>query len=1028
MNLKLCFNRKMQKWYASHIIMCFLLFSSQMFAQQTNSILKGSVKDPNGEPIIGAAIVVKEVKTSGTITDFDGNFSLNIPKGKVTLIVTYMGYKEKQIEVQNTNSIKIVLEENLTQLDEVQVIAYGSQKKVTITGAISSVQSSDILKSPVGSMTNALTGKLPGVSTVQYSGQPGADDALILVRGIGNPLVLVDGVERSFSQIDPNEVEDITVLKDASATAVFGIRGANGVILVTTKRGTVGKARISASTSFSLQQPTRMPKFANSYTWAKFNNEMRLSDNPTTTTGLVNDEILEAFRTGSNPILYPSVDWIDMLTNKTALQSQHNLNISGGTEKFKYFISTGLFTQEGIFKTFETDYNSNFDYKRYNYRANLDYNFTNTSKLSLNIGGRVESSNIPNSSNSQDEIFRFLYRSSPFSGAGIIDGKRVLTSYEYLPLPAGGLDGLDVLYGRGFKSTVNNVINLDFAFQQKLDIITKGLIFNIKGSLNSSYSTTKTRNMTTPYYTPVKNSDGSIGYRKSADEGELSFGETYGADRNWYSEVSFNYNRKFGQHNVSSLVLFNQSKNYYPTVFPGIATGYVGLVGRITYDYATKYLIDFNMGYNGSENFAIKSRYGFFPAASAGWIITQEPFMKTQKVVSYLKLRASYGLVGNDKNGSSRFMYLPDPYTIGSRGYIFGTNVTTVIAGASEGTKGNQDLTWDKDYKQNYGIDVYFLKDKLKFNIDYFFEHRTDMLITRKAPPGFLGMTLPTVNMGIQDNSGYEITAVWNDKVNKDFRYWTNVNLSYAKNIEVEMDEVKPPYDYMRLTGKAVWTPLLYDFWGFYDENANDKYKAEFGQDIAKHSAVLKPGDCVYKDLNGDAVIDANDQTTIGYTNNPQYTASMTVGVEYKKFEFSMLWIGAMNTSRLLEEGYRQPLGSQNFASLLQSQYDNRWTPETAATATLPRPTIINAANNYLNSDLWLIDASYVRLKNIEIAYTFNSAALKKAGINNLRLFATGNNLLTIDKMKFIDPETRTNTRPTYPVMRIYNLGVKFDF
>ncbi len=1005
------------------------LFSTSVVAQQTPSNIKGVVKDTKGEPVIGASILVKGT-SNGTISDYDGKFELRVNEAKANVVVSYIGFKQQEKQVMANSFATIVLVENQTELDEVQVIAYGTQKKVTVTGAISSVQSKELLKSPVGSLTNALTGKLPGVSTVQYSGRPGADDAVVFIRGNGSPLVLVDGVERSFSQIDPNEIEDITVLKDASATAVFGIRGASGVILVTSKRGEKGKARISVSSSASLQEATRLPKFADSYTWANFYNEMKLNDNPNAT-DIVGETALEAFRTGSDPLLYPSIDWVDYLTNKYAFQSQHNVNISGGSDKLRYFVSAGLYTQEGIFKNYEPDYKSNFDYRRYNYRANLDYNITKDSKLTLNIGGRVQDSNQPNSSNTQDEIFRFIYRAAPYAGAGIVDGKRIVSNPQIQGLINGSIDGLDVLYGRGFSSTVLNVLNADFAFEQKLDFVAKGLSFNVKGAINSSYSITKTRSKTTPFYTPIKNTDGTIGFRKSADETELNFGETYNADRNYYTEAALNYKRKFGDHNVSALALFNQSKTYYPdkpAVYKGLPRGYVGLVGRVTYDYKTKYLLDFNVGYNGSENFAEEQRYGFFPAGSIGWIATQEDFLKDQKVISYLKLRASYGVVGDDKLGDYRFMYLSDPYNINQTGYFFGTNVGTAQPGIAEGTKGNPNITWDNASKQNYGIDLYLFKDKLKINADIFSEHRTDILLTRNAPPGFLGFTPPVVNMGIVDTKGYEVSVAWTDKVNNKFKYWINTNISYAKTNRVEIDEVKPAYDYMRLTGTPRGTSRYFKFWDFYDEGANDRYKSEFGIDIPNHGVTLKPGDALFEDLNKDGVIDNNDQKPLGYAANPQYVGSFSAGFEYNKFEFSMMWTGATKASRYLSESLNLPLGEQNFAALLQHQYDNRWTPETAETATLPRPSQTNRSNNYRLSDLFLIDASYLRLKNVEIAYNISASSLKKAGINNIRIFLTGNNLLTFDYLKVVDPESNTSNTPSYPLMKVYNVGVKLEF
>lgn len=612
--------------------------------------ITGNVSDVNGESIIGASILEKGT-TNGTVTDIDGNFTLNVSEG-VTLQISYIGYTTQEVVVTG-RPLTIILEEDTQTLDEVVVVAYGAQKKVTVTGAISSVSGSDLIKSPTGSIGNALAGKLTGVSTVQYSGEPGADAAEIYVRGIttlnsSTPLVQVDGVERDFTQIDPNEIESITILKDASATAVFGVRGANGVILVTTKRGREGKANISVTTSTGITVPTRLLEFADSYQYASFYNEAQIRDGVNPNNVKFSPEMLTAFQTQSDPLLYPNMDWLDYILKDYAQQSQHNMNISGGNKFFRYFVSAGMYTQGGLFKTFDAGYDFNFDFKRYNYRANLDFNLSKSTELSLNIGGRVEDKNTPISAEDQNQLFRHLYWATPFSGAGIVDGRWIKTNPDVIPNP--GADGLNPYYGRGYNNKVGNTLNVDVQLKQKLDFITKGLSFNVKGSYNSSYAQTKSRSSSKAYYVAVKNDDGSMGYRKYGEDGTLGYGESFDKGRNWYFETSLNYNTTINSaHNLGALLLYNQSKYYYPGTFTDLPKGYVGMVGRLTYDYLSKYMIEFNMGYNGSENFAPGKRYGFFPAGSIGWVMTEEPFMEEIKnYVSYLKLRASYGVVGND--------------------------------------------------------------------------------------------------------------------------------------------------------------------------------------------------------------------------------------------------------------------------------------------------------------------------------------------------------------------------------------------
>lgn len=1028
-----------RKWsMRTSLISSLLLFAliiicpNELLAQ--SHTVSGTVYDSKtNETLIGVGVKVEGTSTQGTITDIDGNFTLKGISADAILVISYIGYKVEEVKVSGKKSLKISLDENINELNEVQVVAYGAQKKVTITGAISALSGDELLKTPTGSLTNALAGKITGVSTVQYSGEPGADAADIYVRGIVSlnssaPLVQVDGVERDFSQLDPNEIESITVLKDASATAVFGIRGANGVILVTTKRGTEGKPKISISTSAGVQVPTRLLEFANSYQYATYYNEAQANDGVAPSAYRFQPDVLDAFKNHTNPLLYPDTDWLDMLLKKSAFQSQHNVNISGGTENVRYFVSVGAFTQSGLFKTLDAGYDFNFDYKRYNYRANIDFDISKSTVLSVNLGGRVDDKNTPISNEDQGQLFRHLYWATPFSGAGIVDGKWIKTNSDYISTP--GADGLSPFYGKGFRSKVTNTLNLDLALEQKLDMLTKGLSVKLKGAYNTDYYHTKVRTSTTPYYTPILTSTGDIELRKSGDDAELGYGEEFNRGRNWYMEVGANYNRKFQNHNFGALLLYNQSKKYYPRSYTEIPTGYVGMVGRVTYDFKSRYMAEFNAGYNGSENFHPDRRYGFFPAGSVGWIISEENFMKdVKKYITYLKVRASYGIVGNDRyseEGAYRFLYIPDSYDW-SGSYNFGTNVGSNQSGASEKSKSNQFATWEKAYKQNYGLDIFTLDDRLKYTLDVFKEHRENILIQSNTAPGYLGMSLPVVNNGIVDSHGYEMNLKWEDKIGSDFKYFINANLSFARNKIIEKDEVRPNEEYMRETGRPVNQKFGYTFWGFYDETANERYKLQFGRDIAEHSVSLAPGDCVYVDLNGDGVINGDDVTAIGYTDVPEYVAGLNAGFSWKGFDFSMQFTGAWNASRMLSETLREPMGDTNSKGLLLSQFENRWTPDNP-NASLPRATLAHKSNNYIGSTLFLKDASYLRLKNIEIGYNFESGFLKKMKISTCRVYVNGYNLLTFDKLKITDPESRTSDRPNYPLTKVFNLGLKLGF
>lgn len=1007
-------------------------FSLEGVQQNTIKVI-GTVKDTNGEPIIGANVMVVGSAT-GVITDIDGNFVLNAPAGS-KLQFSFIGYKEQVVPVKKGISLKIVLEEDSQMLGEVEVVAYGVQKKVSVTGAISSMKGDDLLKTPAGSISNILSGQVTGVSSVQYSGEPGADAADIYVRGIAtftgssSPLIQVDGVEREMSQIDPNEIESITVLKDASATAVFGVRGANGVILITTKRGAEGKAKISFSTSVGVNVRTKELEFANSYQYADYVNMWQTNDGGSP---IYSDEQLATFRDHTNPILYPDINWIDYCMNKAAIQSQHNVNISGGTDKMRYFVSAGFFNQNGMFKQLGATNDFNFNYDRYNYRANLDFDVTKTTVLSVNIGGRIETKRTPESDEDQNQLFRKLYWAVPFAGAGIVDGKRVVTNPDIVPRP--GTDGLASYYGKGFRTRTTNVLNVDLALNQKLDFITKGLSLKLKGAYNSSYSNTKKGTSSAAYYVPLVDDNGAITYRKEGSDTQMSYSDgDFGKARDWYMELALNYNRKFGDHNVSALALYNQSKKYYPGgTYTYIPSGYVGLVGRVTYDWKTRYMAEFNVGYNGSENFIKENRYGFFPAGSVGWVVSEEPFFAPlKKAVGYLKLRASVGLVGNDKNGSDRFIYLPGKYSYGgSDGYFFGQNVNNKVPGAYEVSQSNPNSKWETSLKQNYGLDFSVLNDRLSFSVDYFIENRKDILSKPDYLPSILGMVLPLVNVGEVENKGYELQVKWNDQLNDQFRYWTTFNMSFAKNKIVYKNEVKQNEPWMYETGRRIGARSMYKFWGFYDETADARYQEEFGRPIADHGITLIPGDAVYVDLNNDGKLDGNDATRdLGYTDVPEYTAGFSAGFSWGNFDFSMQWTGAWNVDRMLSE-FRQPLGDTQNKGLLLYQYENTWrSSEDTFTAKFPRITKSHSDNNFnKGSDLYLMNASYLRLKNVEIGYNFDFPFMKKLKLTNCRMYVNGYNLLTFTNFKWGDPESRQSDRPNYPLTRVFNIGLKVGF
>ena len=1040
------------------LLALLLLLPGQSFAQ--NLRVQGRVLDELGEGLIGAGVVIQGTNT-GTITDMDGNFSLSVPQG-ATLEFSCVGYKT--LAIQATARMTVNMEPDTDALDESVVIAYGQQKKVTITGAVSAVGSEDILKAPVANVANALQGNLPGVSAVQASGMPGADEPVIRIRGVGSlnsaePLVLVDGVERSFSQLDANEIESISVLKDASATAVFGVRGANGVILVTTKRGTTGKASVTATANAAVQTISKFVEFTDSYTYGKMWNYTAITDarpmsqwpgtaaitdyTPYADDGIrFSQSVMEHFRTGDMPRTFPNMDWIKYIMNDTAWQEQANVNVNGGTERVRYFVSAGFLNQDSLFKTFTDNKNETFNYKRLNYRANLDIDVSKRSQLSITLGGRMQNRNTMGGG--EGFLFRYLQGATPYAGSGIDEeGRHVISDENFVG--QFDRDALSNYYGLGYQLESTNVLNFDIQYRLALDFITKGLSFKTKASYNSEYTARKNRQngfgTGLTYVATIV--DGEEVLRKENITWPIPYSEAKWGSRNWYAEASFDYARKFGQHNIGALLLYNQSKTYYPwdsdnSLYQSIPKGYVGLVGRVTYDYATKYLLDFNIGYNGSENFAPGKRYGLFPSVSVGWIPSQEKWWEPLKnVIGYLKLRGSWGLVGNDNTNGARFLYLPGAWQFYTgattvnpqrRGANFGTSGGWLQA-VKELTSGNPNVTWETASKINLGLDAGFFRDHLHAYVDFFWEDRQHILVSNASTlPAVTSLPSSYVNEGRVKNHGYEVTLSWDDHIGN-VRYSISPNFSFARNQVIEMLEVEPMYDYLKHTGLPVGQPFGYDLFEFYQPGTEERYMETYGVPMPDQNLDLRYGDAVYVDLNGDGIVDQNDRKPLGYTTNPEITYSLNTSIHWKGLDFSMLWTGADHVSRSLNGYFRDQFGSTNTSALTQWVADNSWT-EDNPDAILPRISFTNRVHNNRDSQAWMINSRYVRLKNVELGYTFNKPK-SMPFFNYIRFYVSGQNLLTFSRFDGNDPEapgSGLDFGVRYPMTRVVNVGAQLNF
>ncbi len=1046
--------------------------------KKASNEISGTITDKNGDPLIGVMVMEKGTQ-NGVISDLDGNYTITISgDGNGILVFSSMGYKTEEVAIPSRAKFNITMSEDALWLDDVVVIGYGTQTKATITGSLAIVDTKELIKAPVASITNVLAGSVPGISTVQTTGQPGADAAQLYIRGAGSltdensaPLILVDGVERDFSQIDPNEIENFSVLKDAASTAVFGVRGANGVILITTKRGQEGKPSISFSSTTGIQQPLSFVQQVGSYEYATFWNQKMENDgysmeaNPKL---FFAPEAIDAYRTGSDPILYPNTNWGEEMFSKAFLQTKNNINISGGGKNIRYFVSLGYLFQNGLLKQNKTlDYNNNHSYNRYNYRANLDFDLTKTTTFKIGVGGNVGKQRAPRfgglgAGEQHQWVYAYIW-AVPMAGPGFVDGKRTKVSTDMLPSGVGNQDGYDAFYGTGYDEKHTTTLNIDVELNQRLDFITDGLSLNIKGAYDNYFTYTKIRPIWTgleyqkvyakSYFDNPDLTISDAGYDRtpvyvpdtpihSANMGPyeqpMGYGEqSYGRDRNWYLEAKLHWSRSFGKtgaHKVSAMALYNMSRDYYTSAGGGtysyIPRSYIGYVGRATYSYKDKYLVDASLGYNGSENFAPgKTRYGLFPSASIGWVMSKENFMQRQNVISHLKFRASIGKVGNDKT-SSRFLYMPSSWSANGS-YSFGNENPNSLQSYGHSTPGNSSVTWETAVKQNYGIDINFFQDRLTATFDYFTEHRTGILLNRNTIPGIIATSLPQLNIGIIDNAGYEVSLGWNDTTTGGFNYFINSNLSFARNKIVYMDEVLSQYPWQNQTGGSTGLSTgVYEFVRIYQESdfiINDEGKKVLNPELPQPNVTVYPGDAMYADLSEDGVVDSRDKKVAGYPTRPEYVLGINGGVSYKGFNLSMQWSGAANVSRMLGIEYRIPFTNAGGRGLLSYFHEDCWSP-TNTDGTLPRAAEASEGWNSEASTLWLRDASYLRLKTLTLGYTFNSPRLKKAGISSLAISLSGYNLLTFTKLKLMDPESMANNFGAYPLVKVYTLGLNINF
>lgn len=1021
------------------LIVLFLLSSGITGAWAQVKTITGFVKDQKGNPLPGVTLRVQETK-AGTSTKIDGSYSIRVVKGNA-ISFAFIGYKGTTLIVGDANVYNIVLNDSQEQLDEVVVVGFGVQKKESVVAAISQIDSKELLKSSSPNISQAIAGRLPGVMTSQTSGAPGADDAAIFIRGRASfssdnqPLILVDGVERKYSQISPDDIETISILKDASATAVYGVRGANGVVLITTKRGRDSKPEVSLSANFQSQTPTRKNTYLDSY------NSVTLLEEALRNDGLPSQyttDDIDMFRKSSlgqlnaaQSQLYPNVNWYDAILRSSSPAARYNATIRGGTRRMRYFTSLDYYNQDGLYKnvsTYEYDRSSNTDFKRYGFRANLDFDLTKRMVLSVNFATRFEERQGPNianenttSTNPDNQLFYEINHTPgwlfPVRYENGFYGGNAQNKNNIVAMLAKG----------GFYQRTNTVNETNFNLKHDLDFVTKGL--SARGLVSFDYETYYNRRFTAGFATYElinrNNPELESSYTRYNEDQELSYaGNTQTTMMKIYMEYALNYQRTFGtKHNVTGLLLYNQ--NDYRTQSE-LARRYQGLVGRVTYNYASRYFAELNAGFNGSENFIKGKRFGFFPSMSAGWLVSNESFMESSRSwLNTLKLKASYGEVGNDRyqvNGADvRFLYIPTWLQL-SNSYLFGdTNWQT---GIYEGNYPNYSVTWEKARKYNVGLESAFLNNMFTFNVDVFKESRGNILTGYLTKPEWLGVALAPGNLGKTTNQGFELDLKHNYKIGK-VNYFASFNFTHAKNKIIDMNEPDLKTAYRKQEGHPIG-----QFFGLVSEGFVTSADINSGTLPQSTFGTVKAGDLKYKDMNADGFIDERDQTFIGYSNLPQNTFSFSVGADWKGFALSAMFQGVGKVSRYYDA---EAMFAFVNGGKVKEHHLDRWNPgvsEAQNLASAKYPLLHydqNGNHNQRVNSFFVKDGSFMRLKNVELSYSFPNEMTKRLKMRDLRVFVNGNNLITWDKLdKITDPENEGSNR--YPIMRSVNFGVNVRF
>nr|WP_203558623.1 TonB-dependent receptor [Bacteroides sp. 51] len=1020
----------------SFLLLC-MLFYSLVITAQSGILIKGTVVDDNNESIIGANITLKGNNSIGTITDIDGNFQITVPNSNAVLIISFIGMTSKEVKAETSKIMKVMLESDNLQLEEVVVVGYGQQKKASIVGAITQTNAKTLERAGgVSSLGQALTGNLPGVITTASTGMPGDEDPKIVIRAQSSwnnsdPLVLVDGIERPMNTVDISSVETISVLKDASATAVYGVKGANGVILITTKRGQEGKAQVQVKANATVKVASKLPEKLDAYDTFILKNsvlEREMGIYPSGWGYYKPMDIIDKYRNPANDEewdRYPNVDWVDELFKSHAMSYNFNTNVSGGTKFVSYFVSVDFVHEGDLFKTFQNNrgYESGYGYNRLNFRSNLDFNLTKTTKFSTNLFGSNGVRTLPWGASTGDQTYwASAYRTAPDAMRPVYSNG--LFGY-YDPRKTDVPNSVSSIAVSGIEKQTTTQINTDFILTQDLSMIIKGLSVKANFSLDHTFLEHE-RGINDEYHSPhrmwVNPDSGDILYEQGEDfkeqiiwgtkAGTIDKGQNY---RKLYYSGQVNYARQFGKHDVGLMGLFSREEWAKGNEFYHYREDWAF---RATYNYAMKYLADVNGAYNGSEKFGPNNRFAFFPSFSAGWMLSEEKFMKSLKFIDMLKLRASYGKVGDDNVGG-RWLY-QNQWAYGGNVVMGTVTAATPYTVYRISSLGNADVSWETVEKKNFGVDYSFLGGLVSGSVDIFNDTRSDILVngSDRAIPSYFGASAPIANLGKVKSKGYEISLRLNHVFNNGLRLWGNANMTHATNEVVFADDPELKAAYRKKAGYAINQNH-----SFIDNGFINSWDDLYGTTVSEANNASKlPGDYVIVDYNGDGIIDDDDQAPYEYTGTPQNTYSTTLGAEWKGFSVTVQFYGVNNVSRTIDF---PTFHSSSNVAYVESQY---WSKD--GSGEIPMPRYGTSAPSGANGTRYIYDASYLRLKNAEISYTFGGKSVKKFGMSSLRLYLNGDNLYLWTDM----PDDResnfsgSGSFGAYPTMRRFNLGVDITF